>query len=251
MPIRRPFREALSWRRRLLAATPAILAHLALLAALWISLPPKVPPIEQGGGGPTLSYIELAAPPSPPSPLVRIEKVDVPPPAPTAEADPSAPKLIEHPEDLGLPAPRSDIEPEPLTDPTAPATVSALAGPPVPSDPCQLAQTLQLALQADARIQGALALIPRDSRSVANAIMFWDGRWVAVNALGGEAALEPIREAIVQGLATAPPDCRERFNSGPILVTVEGPAGATVLVVGSGPWRVADLIAQGPELNRP
>ncbi|MEP6967243.1 MAG: hypothetical protein ABI906_04110 [Pseudomonadota bacterium] len=239
----------MSWRRRLLAACPSILGHLALLAALWITLPPVTVPIEPGGGGPTLSYIELAAPPSPPSPPippVPDPPVDVAPPTPKVEPDPSAPKLIEHPEELGLPAPRSDIQPIPVTDPAAPPSPAATLGPPTPPDSCQLADTLQLALYADPRVEGALALIPRDSRSVANAIMFWDGQWVAVNALGGEAGLEPIRAAIVQGLATASDACKERLNDGPLFVAVDGPSGTTVLVVGSGPWRVADLIAQGP-----
>lgn len=107
--------------------------------------------------------------------------------------------------------------------------------------PCDLSQWLQKALQADPQVLQALTLIPRPARSVANAIMLWDGGWVATSprAASGVAA---IRQALLAGVLAAPPACRDQPVVGPEIFTLTDAQGTTVIVVGSGAWRWGDLL---------
>lgn len=107
---------------------------------------------------------------------------------------------------------------------------------------CQLARTLQGDLQADAAVQTSLTAVPRDARSVSNAIMLWDGDWVAVKTLpGGDVG--PLRRTLLQHVRAASPSCLEQTMSGPLFLMIEGEGGTTFLTVGSGRWRWADLMA--------
>jgi hypothetical protein len=105
---------------------------------------------------------------------------------------------------------------------------------------CKLGEWLQGALQQDDQVGSALAHIPRPSRSIANALMVWDGSWV--NAPSAGPGLSVIRGAIVSGIRSAPQPCRTELMSGPVLLTLNDTSGATLLAIGSGQWRWDDLL---------
>lgn len=107
---------------------------------------------------------------------------------------------------------------------------------------CDLAGILQAYLQGDDKVATALATIPRPSRSVANAIMVWDGAWVPVPAGSPQVDVSSLRSAILEGVLAAPPDCRDAINQGPVLIALAGADGTTMLALGSGSWRASDLL---------
>ncbi|MDQ2762729.1 MAG: hypothetical protein M3Y22_04345 [Pseudomonadota bacterium] len=231
--------------RRLAVLTSVALAHFGLLIALLPRAPPT-PPVtasQQSGGGAMLTLYSLSRTPSAPSAVViPPAPADTPAPTPVAQADPDEP--IAHPEDLGLPPPSIDTAPDPLNDDADQKTVASLSLPGLPGTNCNLGALLQASLQANPRVAAALALIPRQSRSVANAIMLWNEGWIDVPSPSGDTAMAPLRAAIVQTIQDAPADCRDAMNLGPILVPLVEADGATVLALGSGSWRARELSAK-------
>lgn len=145
--------------------------------------------------------------------------------------------------------PQFDAEPDPATTGDAAGVVSAVGAAGGAGAACPVVASLQAALEGDARASSALASIPRTSRSVANAVMLWDGGWIAPQRAGGAAAVDAIRNAVASMLAQTTDDCRTRTNLGPVFVPVRSEAGTTILAIGSGAWRWVDLLrdpAAGP-----
>ncbi len=243
--------DSLSPRSRAVVGLLVVAAHLALVIPF--RRPPAPSPAELAADPPGVraAFVTLVAPSlaitTPISPPDVTPPVSAPPPpADPAPVEPTVPGLILHPETLSLPAPRTDLEPLPV-GPPPPVMAAASLGTPGPSDPCRLAETLAAGLANDFRARAVLGLIPREARSVANAIMIWDGQWVPVRALGGEPTLTPLRTGIVASLMTLSPDCQARQNAGPILVPLGEPGevgSMTILALGSGDWRAADIIEQ-------
>jgi hypothetical protein len=227
----------------LFAVIAVSLAHLALLA-IWLSGHPASATKSSGrAGGAILAYVDFTGSPWQRPSALSQPKVPLPStPTTDRDKDPSIAEPIAHPEDLLLPPPRADREPEPVPGAALPPGLAAFIGPPEPPDPCHLARDLQNALQNNDRAQEVLASIPQEARSVANAVMVWDGRWISLNMPDGEARLEPVRETIIQTLSASSADCQDRLNTGPILFAIAGPTGTTVLALGSGPWRASEII---------
>ena len=136
--------------------------------------------------------------------------------------------------------PQSAPQPDPAAHVAIAAATTATAA---SGQTCKLGEWLQGALQQDEQIGLALARIPRPSRSVANALMLWDGSWV--EAPGAGAGLLVIRGAILSGVQSAPQPCRTELMTGPVLITLNDPSGATLLAIGSGQWRWDDLLSDG------
>ncbi len=120
---------------------------------------------------------------------------------------------------------------------------------------CQLSQWIQWTLQNDPSVFSALSAIPREGRSLANAIMLWDGDWVASDVMTAEVT-DPIRAAIVIGVESAPVDCIDQPIQGPIFLPIQDDFGTTLVAVGSGTWQWADLLTStgqqwlpGPKLG--
>jgi hypothetical protein len=101
---------------------------------------------------------------------------------------------------------------------------------------------LQAAFQGDPKVHDELALIPRQARSVANAVQLWDGVWVDPRAVGGPAIADPIRAAIVAVVSQAPAGCHDQPVLGPRLFAVVDPRGTIVVALGSGQWKWTDLL---------
>jgi hypothetical protein len=264
-------------RQQLIAIAAAFFLHASLLIPLLNrgEAPPATPAL-------TITLWESEGPTSGPAPgtasgaaAIAAAVQEAPPaileadPEPPAETPPEAASVEPPPSQLEAPAPASraqfssDLTTDPV-DPT-PARVTELlasasssassAAPAAPSgaaatlaslggagDPCQLTQWLQVLLAEDPFVRAALARLPPNRRSVANAVMLWDGRWAEARAGPGEDLLQPIRQAITTGLALTPAECREQWMTGPRFISVPDQRTSTTLALGSGVWRWADLL---------
>lgn len=179
-------------------------------------------------------------PPEGPVPEAPAPPVDPPPPA-AEEAWLDTESLV-----AAAFGPQFEGEPDPRTtgDAAAVAVLGVLQG--APGVECPLAGTLRDALQRDAAVQASLARIPQRSRSVANAVMLWDGQWIDASRVGGAATIALVQGVIALNLLNASEACRTQVISGPVFLPVESRSGALVLALGSGEWRWADLLAETP-----
>lgn len=236
--------ESMKGNRRLVGVGASLLTHLIVL---WAILPHAPKPAPEPGvmsvsllNGPALSAIETTAQASPPPPSQRppddlAAKPDLEP-LPVKDAftrpDPTA-----EPIDLGKPV---GVE--------VAASVAAAAASASQGDPCALGEWLQNALQTDPAVQAALADVPRSARSVANAVMLWNGSWPQPSAEAA-AGMTSIRAIVMAGVASAPVNCQVQPIIGPVLITVGDDANATILAVGSGNWRWQDLLNASGEIQ--
>jgi len=213
-----------SSRSRVGVATASLALHAALLAA--VALKPEPPPMRGVAGSVDVIAVTLAV--APPSPKASAAPEPAPDP-PGAEPGGAA---------------AAEVEIAPLDVAEAPAAEAAettgatvaladVAG-------CALSDRVLAALRADSP-RAALARIPERRRSVAGAVMLWDGDWIRSGALADARIALPIRTAVAQAVEAAGPACAGAPVAGPVLLIVPDVAGATVLVVGSGTWRWADL----------
>lgn len=225
----------------------SVAAHLALLGlfALSTSAPPTL--IEAGAMHVSLEDGKAVAPQMAASvrKFTPVETVSAMPdleiqPAPPSDIEPI---LVRRALPETPPQPESDAEVLAIEQGGAANSARASAV----GETCQLTQWIQGALQQDAAVRAALSAIPREARSLANAIMLWDGRWVESRGVSALQAT-PIREAIIVGVLTAPAACRDEAMRGPLLIAVPDRFGTTLLAVGSGVWKWSDLL---PEAGAP
>ena len=107
---------------------------------------------------------------------------------------------------------------------------------------CRIADFLQTVLQTNSDVHIALGLMPPGVKSVANAVLLWDGRWIDGETVGGATVFDPIHTAVVAGVSNAPAACQMELVRGPRLITVGDSHNTTVLAFGSGEWRWADVL---------
>ncbi len=226
-----------TWVRRILLFGLVALAHSALLIAFLVAAPapltrPVDPPILLGFAAITAAPAAAKAPPTPSQPAAG-------PPLVKAWVAPS-------PSDLVLPAPPPAV---PSPAPSAPQSASLSA--PLPSiaataETCDMLARLQQRLRTDPEALKALQSVPSSARSVANAILLWDGTWTDAQALGGVAVFGPLHDAVVQTVRSAPPACQTEQVRGPRLIAVPDGKGSTIVGLGSGLWRWTDLMGETP-----
>lgn len=241
-------------RKWSLAAAVA-LAHLAVLWLIAGSTRTPPAPLDRAtevglvGSGEGVPVEALRAAGSPPRSVPQVVPPTLDMPAAASPA-PDAP-LTPPP---APPAPSESLPPVDLTarplelDPDAAARLAARAamvkrfgGDPLEAK-CAVVERLQRALQADVAVQTALAMIPRDARSVANAVSVWNGTWANPDDVGGATTVQALQSLIADQLKRTPPACRLQILRGPRLITLQSEGGPTVLAVGSGEWRWADLV---------
>lgn len=138
-----------------------------------------------------------------------------------------------------------------VADVAAPVFDTVAALPPAPADTgvtpvigadeCGLAETVGAALRGDPVVRGALQHIPAQSRSVANAVLIWNGEWSDAESVGGEAILSPIRNAVIASVAAAPEACRSAAVVGPRLLLIADAPRPMLLAMGSGIWAWGQL----------
>lgn len=108
--------------------------------------------------------------------------------------------------------------------------------------PCAVGDSIQIALRDSPSVVRALELVPVDARSIADAVMLWDGRWTDAARVGGEAALGPIRAIVEASIGAAPEACRRAAVAGPRLVYVAVGRRTMILAFGSGQWAWNQLL---------
>ncbi len=108
-----------------------------------------------------------------------------------------------------------------------------------PSQPCNLTGALASGFARSPQVKAGLDELPVAERSVANAVMLWDGQWPQETQTGGKALL---RALLIKSLSAARPDCLNQVNSGPVLFFVPDGDTTAVVAIGSGQWRWGDLM---------
>lgn len=248
-------------RRQAAAFVLATTGHLALLAGLMRPAPepplPQAAPLlvtlaGEGGGTPSAAPSRTpetgeserpsepvhAAPPPSIATVAEAEAVNAEPLQDSLEP-PLSPEAIA----MAALEPQFDREPDPAVTGDAAGAISAgIPGLP-PGIDCPVAGILVQALEGDLAVRTALARIPQSSRSVANAVLLWDGRWADPGRVGGTATIETVRQALAHGLANASWECREQVILGPVFLPVSNGSGTLVLALGSGAWRWRDLLS--------
>lgn len=210
-----------------------MLAHAALLLPLVLLQAPSPP------RGPDLGVVVVSLYDGPElaSSAAQSAPPAAPPPAPPFEPPPDV-----EPQFLDVELAEADLAPprDPLQDPVA-LSVAGASG--AAGETCAVGAWLQPALQGDPEVLAALGEMPRSARSVADALMLWDGVWVAPRP-GAARAVAPIRAALISGVGAAPEACLAQVIRGPELITLENGATTTVLAIGSGEWKWGDLLSR-------
>ena len=205
-------------RAALLIAIIAI--HLLLL--LWlITRPPTVPTVRDPGTGLVLISVSSGQ-------RVAIPTVPKPPPPIVL---PTPPIIVPSP----LPTPSGEI-----------STSAAEGGAPQAGEAggCALAIRTAEAIAKDPAAMAELAALPPAYRTSADAVMLWNGVWLA-SGPGPLAipATPSLRRVVEQVVAEATPECRAAPMGGPQFLSIPEEGRTTTLVIGSGTWRWADLQA--------
>ena len=106
---------------------------------------------------------------------------------------------------------------------------------------CALTETIRAALAGNGAVASVLATIPSKARTVANAVMLWDGQWASLPSQRGTADLRLIREVVTSSIQDAPTDCQQMRLTGPRLMMIPDSSGVVVLAFGSGNWSWAEV----------
>ena len=107
---------------------------------------------------------------------------------------------------------------------------------------CALNDQVQAALRASPAVKAALAAMPRTARSVADAMLLWDGHWADAAQLGGAGVATPIRATVAAALRSAPADCLAAPIAGPRFLFVPADGGTRVIALGSGEWSWSQVV---------
>jgi len=188
--------------------------------------------------------VRSALAPSRPKPVLAPSSPPAAPPPAVVEAAISPP---EPPITAAQMAPVSlTAAPTPLPSQATTPAPALLAPPRLDADPasaCDPTRALQAELQGDRDVLDELSRVPRQARSVANAIMIWDGRWTPIDAPGAPSLADPLHQAIISTVRAMSPACQAQQVLGPRLLTVNDDRGSTVLALGSGAWTWSQILS--------
>lgn len=204
---------------------------LHVLAILWLAAQHSPAPRPNEA---TVSLIEISK-----STGAAVAPVPLKPPA--AELKPLEPVII-------APSPVPGIMAAP-----AEASASEVGGGAALGGGCTLSQAVGDAILADTAAMAELDALPAEARTKADAVMLWDGRWEGrglgsstvqrVAPPAGTASTSAVRSVVEQVVRGALPECTKAPVSGPQFIILPGPLRNTIIVIGSGKWRWADLLA--------
>ena len=204
---------------------PAILLVHVLVLALVLLAPSG--PVPTPAFGTPLSVFNVAA-------------ADLMPPAQQQPEPPRTP----------VPAPMIDLRIETPVEASPPIFSAAAAEQAGFGTSCELADLLGRAFADSPLVLAQLARIRPEARSVANAVMFWDGKWVEVEERAPQDAISLLRRAIVEGVEAAPAECLTQDVAGPRFIPVKGADGTIILVLGSATWRWEQLLSDAGATNQ-
>lgn len=117
------------------------------------------------------------------------------------------------------------------------ATVAGLTG------QCATLEAVTSALVADPLAVSAVTHAPRETRSIAEAIVMWNAGWTEA-ASDPQAPLSPARVVVERSLAFVEDGCLDEQIAGPRLIPIRLADGQRTmfLVFGSGSWTWRDLV---------
>lgn len=248
--------------RRLFERGIAVAVGLGVQALLFLSLAHQ--PVDLGvraDGLTDASFLQLAATPFPDVPTQAVPQKPSPPEIENTEPVEPAPSpivgvgigetdaLVDEP--LGQPEPTVPQTPtiDPVAEELRMASVAAFVAQAANADAgqagesCKIAEWLMDALRNSEEVATAVAMVPRRSRSVANALMLWNGVWVEPPA-AAQAGMTSLKYAVLAGVRTAPPPCLQQPLRGPLLIPVGDDRDTLLLAIGSGEWRWGDLLTE-------
>lgn len=108
---------------------------------------------------------------------------------------------------------------------------------------CALAREVGQAIGQNPAAMAELDALPPNIRTSADAVMLWNGQWLDPGIMPAGIDTGSLRGVVEQVVAHASPECREAKASGPQFLPVPEGDRTVMIVVGSGTWRWADLIA--------
>ena len=186
--------------------TAAVVAHLSIFALL-ISIGSAVPPPASRSGTMTLiSLVPEIAQGKPPPPL--------------------------------LPSKVADQRKIPLQDSFSaeldPTALGEAGG-------CAIFDVVSKSLTAEPAVASAILSTPRESRSIADAVVIWNAGWSVSAGSPGE-PLGPARAVIEQSLRDVPDNCLDEPVAGPRLVPIPEGDRTMFLAIGSGNWTWRQLL---------
>lgn len=186
--------------------TAAVVAHLSIFALL-ISLGSAMPPpASQQGNMALISLAPEVAQGRPPPPVLPSKAADQRkiPPQDSFSAE---------------------LDPTPLGE----------------AGGCAIFDLVSKSLTAEPAVASAILSTPRESRSIADAVVIWNAGWSVTAGSPGE-PLGPARAVIEQSLRTVPDNCLDEPVAGPRLVPIPEGDRTMFLAIGSGNWTWRQLL---------
>ena len=127
---------------------------------------------------------------------------------------------------------------------------------------CAMSAKVMAAIIADPLAMQALVDLPAESRSEADAVMLWNGEWLGADTvtpttpfdiLASEPSgpVEVLKAVVVKAVTQSSPECQMVTSIGPQLIAIPEQERTTMLVIGSGVWAWASLIAPPPAVAEP
>ena len=243
--------------RRWVAVSLAVTLHLAILALFLRSQPTVAVGRGRGEGAMDVALTGFSrgaalATPSTPARAVPPAATKPSPPAPASAIKPRSVLAIVS-DILAIPVPDQTITPTPvIAAPPSPVMMRAMAqAAGAPGASCDIGGAVQTALREDPVIHSAVLLVPMRARSAANAVVMWNGQWIAPLDAGRAAALDTLQTGIRQVIAAAQPDCRDRELTGPRFMLIPAGEATMVLVFGNASWKWSDLATAESGAVRP
>ncbi len=107
---------------------------------------------------------------------------------------------------------------------------------------CAIFDLVAKSLTAEPTVTAAILSTPRESRSIADAVVIWNVGWSA-NSGSPVEPLGPARAVIEQSLRSVPDNCLDEPVAGPRLIPIPEGDRTMFLAIGSGVWTWRELLS--------
>ena len=114
-------------------------------------------------------------------------------------------------------------------------------------DGCTLARDAGEAIGQDPFAMAELEALPPSVRTSADAVMLWNGQWLDLGVMAAGIGRGSLRRVVEQVVENAPAECRNAEAIGPQFIPVLEGERTVTIVIGSGVWHWADLVASSAD----
>ena len=108
---------------------------------------------------------------------------------------------------------------------------------------CAIFDLVSKSLTAEPAVATAILRTPRESRSIADAVVIWNAGWSNTAGSPGD-PLGPARAVIEQSLRAVPDNCLDEPVAGPRLIPIPEGDRTMFLAIGSGNWTWRQLLTE-------